>query len=100
MLGHSLCDNFAILGRFKRQILDCLNKFREHEMRKHIRMIDDELKRIRDNHIRVRAYFLWQEAGNPHDQSLDFWLQAEREYYQIHRPHRCQEQYSHSDHNN
>jgi hypothetical protein len=29
--------------------------------------------------IRERAYQLWQEQGEPEDQSVDHWLQAEHE---------------------
>lgn len=57
-----------------------------------LRLISDELKRIRENHIRVRAYYLWRAANEPPDKSLDFWLEAEREYLQlrIKLPHLCQ----------
>lgn len=30
--------------------------------------------------IEKKAYYLWEAAGRPNDQSLDFWVQAEEIY--------------------
>jgi DUF2934 family protein len=32
-----------------------------------------------DDQIRARAYFLWEQAGRPGGDGLQFWLEAERE---------------------
>jgi hypothetical protein len=32
-----------------------------------------------DEQIRARAYFLWEEAGRPSGDGVQFWLAAERE---------------------
>jgi hypothetical protein len=34
----------------------------------------------REDVIRVRAYQLWEEAGSPPGDGVDFWLQAESEF--------------------
>jgi hypothetical protein len=34
--------------------------------------------------IAQRAYLLWEEAGQPHGQATEFWLQAERELHAKH----------------
>jgi hypothetical protein len=32
-----------------------------------------------EDEIRERAYFLWEEAGSPDGDGVDFWVRAERE---------------------
>ncbi len=32
-----------------------------------------------DEQIRARAYFLWEQAGRPGGDGVQFWLEAERE---------------------
>ena len=32
-----------------------------------------------DEQIRARAYFLWEQAGKPDGDGIQFWLEAERE---------------------
>ena len=44
----------------------------------------DELKRklrrmMRRGQVRARAYELWEQAGRPAGQDLEFWLEAERQ---------------------
>jgi len=33
-----------------------------------------------DQAVRDRAYILWEEAGRPESDGVEFWLQAEREF--------------------
>ena len=33
----------------------------------------------REEHVKRRAYELWEEAGKPDDRENEFWLKAERE---------------------
>ena len=45
----------------------------------------DELKRklrrmMRRGQVRARAYELWEQAGRPAGQDLEFWLEAERQF--------------------
>jgi len=30
--------------------------------------------------IRERAYFLWEEAGRPEGDGIDFWIEAEKQF--------------------
>jgi hypothetical protein len=32
-----------------------------------------------NNEVASRAYRLWEQAGRPHGQDLEFWIQAEAE---------------------
>ena len=34
---------------------------------------------IRRPKVRARAYELWEQAGQPHNRDLEFWLEAERQ---------------------
>jgi hypothetical protein len=34
---------------------------------------------VQPDEIRIRAYFLWESAGRPTDDEVQFWLAAERE---------------------
>ena len=38
-------------------------------------------KKMNNEHIRVAAYYLWQNAGCPNGMENDFWFQAERQLY-------------------
>ena len=33
---------------------------------------------LSDEHVRVLAYELWERAGRPDGQDLEYWLEAER----------------------
>jgi hypothetical protein len=37
----------------------------------------------REEFIKTRAYFLWKQAGGPEGLTLEFWLQAEKEYEEL-----------------
>jgi len=34
---------------------------------------------VSEDHIRIRSYLLWQDAGRPHGRDMEFWLRAEAE---------------------
>lgn len=36
-------------------------------------------KKVDDNCIRERAYFIWEEMGRPDGKDYEIWLQAEKE---------------------
>ncbi len=39
-----------------------------------------------ETQIRDRAYALWEEAGRPEGQDMEFWIAAEREVSQLSEP--------------
>ena len=44
------------------------------------RELYEDMTRNYNNKIRERAYFLWEQAGRPISDGIEFWLKAERGY--------------------
>jgi hypothetical protein len=58
--------------------------FRDETVVQRLRNFADELRQrlvqmMRRPKVRARAYELWQQAGQPPDRDLEFWLEAERQ---------------------
>ena len=46
--------------------------------RQFIMNFKEEEEKIMDETIREKAYYLWEQAGRPETDGVEFWLQAEK----------------------
>jgi hypothetical protein len=67
--GHDV----ATLTR-KKALIDP-DRLRDHK----ILSTNPEWQQVPDDYIRVRAYYLWEEAGRPECDGCEFWSKAESE---------------------